>query len=174
MTRATLLPLAFLASACSAQGLGGGGGEFDGQDCFSAADCASGLVCRNFTCVSPDDGAPPEVETPRAFLEPVTTPGALFALSPEAHARRPRHLLVRANGSDDVLALEVTRPGGALSSSVNFLFFPGARNLADLLVPDGDAFDDRVVALYGDGTSSTLVLSMGYRPAARALEGAAL
>lgn len=67
-------------------------------------------------------------------------------------------LFVRATGSDDVLALEVTRTAGVLSSAINFLFAPGATGLLDITVPAGAGFEHTVAALYSGSTGTTAAL----------------
>lgn len=68
------------------------------------------------------------------------------ALRPEEAHFVPGFLFVRAAGSDDVLALEITDTAGTLDVALNFLFLAGARGLRDIAV--SDAFGDAVVALY--------------------------
>lgn len=67
-------------------------------------------------------------------------------------------LFVHASNTDDVLALEVLRSPGEIGSAINFLFFPGASGLQDILVPDGPGFDRSIVALYSSFTGSQMVL----------------
>ncbi len=70
------------------------------------------------------------------------------ALRPlEAHFV-PGFLFVRAAGSDDVLALEITDAGGTLDVAINFLFLAGASGLRDIAV--SEPLGDGVVALYTD------------------------
>lgn len=67
-------------------------------------------------------------------------------------------LFVHASNSDDVLALEVLRSPGEIGSAINFLFFPGASGLQDILVPDGPGFERSVVALYSSGNGTHMAL----------------
>lgn len=65
---------------------------------------------------------------------------------------------VRAAGTDDVLALEVTRTDGELGAALNFLFFAGGAGLRDILVPSSAGFERYVAALYDDGSRRSLAL----------------
>jgi len=66
---------------------GSSDGSFQGQSCSSDLDCPGGLVCQSssgaMSCVSPDDGRPPEVEGQTSFLTPLASANHLFVLSPD-------------------------------------------------------------------------------------------
>lgn len=71
-------------------------------------------------------------------------------------------LFIKSANTDDVLALDVVRTDGEIGSAINFLFYPGATGLQDILVLDGPGFERSVAALYSASTGkSNLVLLDG-------------
>jgi len=113
---AGVLPLFFyfFSGACSSAsldaaggypGLGTGGGG--SLACGSTADCPSGLICNNGTCVSPADNEPPETKQAVAGPPPAATPHYIFTLD------AADGLIVRVSFSD--LSIEAIPIGGAPS-----------------------------------------------------------
>lgn len=90
---------------------------------------------------------------------PLKLPGGRVLRPAEAlFAPAGDFLYVRSADADDVLALEVARGEGGIHSSINFLFFPGARGLKDIAVPAGPGFEHAVAALYSDASATHAVL----------------
>lgn len=119
------------------------------------------------------DGAVAVVELARPEVHvhvPLKMPGGA-ALTPKEALFSPdgAFVYVRAAGTDDVLALELTHSPGELGATINFLFFPGARGLLDILVPDAPGFERYVAALYASGTALQVALLDATGDASRAL-----
>lgn len=101
-----------------------------------------------------------ELSDPSVHVQiPLKLPGGQV-LSPKkaVFSQDGAFLFVHAANTDDVLSLELLRSNGEIGSAINFLFFPGATGLQDILVPDGPGFDRSVVALYSSFSRTHMVL----------------
>ena len=101
----------------------------------------------------------------RRLRVPLKLPGG-EALTPEEVLFAPGggQLFVRAGGTRDVLALEVTRSAAGLAASLNFLFLPGAERLRDIAVSSAEGLGGRVVGLWdraGGGSLAAVLEGSG-------------
>lgn len=73
-------------SADEAGGAGPDGGAPPLGDCFTDADCPTGLVCNDQRRCVDDTGLPPEEEDPRRAIRPEASAERLYVLAPAADA----------------------------------------------------------------------------------------